>query len=319
MKVLTFLACAGLTAAVLPAEAADLFGTAPPVSSPAAPGPMVYEVGSNWYLRGELGVSFDDTPTIAISSFATPPPGILSAPIAATGTGWSTTNFTGGVGAGYRFNDFLRFDATWDYSFGPGATRQTSVVCPYGLTGMNGKAKPHTPLGYLYNTADTCNATTTVRSHNNTFLANGYVDLGNYSGFSPYVGGGVGFNINSLSGSLNTYESANGLPYAANLTPSGAYPLIWLDPYGNPVAPQPSIAFAQQNWNRSINSTTYTFAWALMAGVGFQLNPSTTLDIGYRYLNTGAVNTLINPQTGLTIRRGGASQQVLVGIRYVLQ
>ena len=319
MKVLKFLACVGLTAAAAPAGAADLFGAAPPVTTPAMQGPTMFEAGSNWYIRGDLGIDFDDAPTISISNISTPPPGLVSAPSATTGTGWSTTNFTGGLGAGYRFNDYLRFDATWDYSTGPGGTRQTTVVCPYGLTGESGETKPHPPLGYLYNTADTCNATTTIRSHNNAFLANGYVDLGNYGGFTPFVGGGLGFNMNVLSGSLNTYENANGLPYAANLTPVGAYPQIWLDPYGNPIAPQPNIAFAQQNWSRSINSTTYTFAWALMAGIGFQLNPSATLEIGYRYLNSGDVNTLINPQTGMTIKQRNTSQQVRVGIRYVLQ
>jgi opacity protein-like surface antigen len=60
-------------------------------------------------------------------------------------------------------------------------------------------------------------------------------------------------------------------------------------------------------------------AWALAAGIGFKLNPSATLDVGYRYLNTGTVNTLINPQTGVTIHQNNASQQILVGVRYYLQ
>jgi len=320
MKVLKILACAGLTAAAWPAAAADLLGTAPPLTMPASQGPMTFEVGSNWYLRGDLGVGFDQTPTISLSSLSTPPPGLVGAPFPTSSeTGWSTTNFTGGVGAGYRFNDYLRFDATWDYLTGPGGARQTAVVCPYGLTGVAGKTPPRAKLGYLYDTSDACNATTDVRQYNNTFLANAYVDLGTYGGFTPYVGGGVGFNMNVMSGSLNAYETANGLPYAANLTPAGGYPQVWVDPNGNPIAPQPNIAFAQQNWGRSISSTTYTFAWALAGGLGFQLNPSTTLDIGYRYLNNGEITRLINPQTGLTLRQNNVSQQVRVGIRYVLQ
>src|SRR5277367_2832217 len=65
------------------------------------------------------------------------------------GTNWTTTNFTGGAGFGYRWNDWLRFDATWDYRTGPGGTRQTTVVCPYA---------PLAPLptGFLYNTTNTC-------------------------------------------------------------------------------------------------------------------------------------------------------------------
>ena len=60
-------------------------------------------------------------------------------------------------------------------------------------------------------------------------------------------------------------------------------------------------------------------AWALSAGIGYQRNPSATLDIGYRYLNSGAIDKLINPETGMTVRQNNSSQQFLVGIRYVLQ
>jgi opacity protein-like surface antigen len=322
MKVLTSLACAGLTVAAWPASAADLLGTAPPLTMPATEGSTMFEAGSNWYLRGELGISFDEAPTISLSGISTPPPGLVATPLTtAAGTGWSTTNFTGGLGAGYRFNDYLRFDATWDYLNGPNGTRQTAVVCPYGLTGKSSPTPPHQQLGYLYNTSDTCNATTDVRQYNNAFLANAYVDLGTYGGFTPYVGGGLGFNMNVLSGSLNTYQTNNGLPYGANLSPAAGatYPQVWVDQYGNAIAPQPNVAFAPQNWSRSISSTTYTFAWALSAGFGFQLNPSATIDIGYRYLNSGEITRLINPQTGLTMRQNNASQQLRVGIRYVLQ
>jgi opacity protein-like surface antigen len=60
-------------------------------------------------------------------------------------------------------------------------------------------------------------------------------------------------------------------------------------------------------------------AWALAAGLGFKLTPSATLDIGYRYLNSGTVNTLINPQTNATIRQSNASHQIRVGVLYYLQ
>jgi opacity protein-like surface antigen len=319
MKVLKFLACAGLTAAAWPCSAADLLGTAPPLSMPASQGPTTFEVGSNWYIRGDLGISFDEAPTISLSGVSTPPPGLAGASYTtSTGTGWSTTNFTGGVGAGYRFNDYLRFDATWDYLNGPNGTRQTTVICPNGLTPF---PKTGAPLGYLYNTSNTCNATTNVRQYDNAFLANAYVDIGTYGGFTPYVGGGVGFNMNVTSGSLNTYQTANGLPYGANLSPAAGatVPQVWVDTNGNPIAPQPNIAFTAQNWSRSLNTTTYTFAWALSAGFGYQLNPSTTIDIGYRYLNSGEITRLVNPQTGLTMKQNNASQQLRVGIRYVLQ
>ena len=184
------------------------------------------------------------------------------------------TDFTGGVGVGYRFNDYLRFDATWDYRIGPGATRQTTVVCPYGAHRRD-PGPTGLPAGYLYSASDTCGGMSEISQYNNTFLANGYVDLGTYSGFTPYVGGGLGFNMNVMSGSLNYYQTANGQPYAANLTPtwracrmSGSTPTAW------PSRRSPNIPFAPQTWSRSISSTAYTFAWALSAGIGFQLNPA---------------------------------------------
>jgi opacity protein-like surface antigen len=277
----------------------------------------MFEAGTNWYLRGDLGISFDKAPSVSFSNIALPPLGVVGAPFTAgSETSWTTTNFTGGAGVGYRWNDWLRFEATWDYRSGPGGSSQTTLVCPYGLTGVSSPAG--VPLGYLYNTSNTCNASTSVHQYNNAFLGNAYVDLGTYYGFTPYVGGGLGLNMNVLQGSLNAYETANGQPYVADLTSTG-FPSVWVNSEGQALTPQPNIAFAPQFWNRSIHSTTYTMAWALAAGIGFKLNPSATLDLGYRYLNTGTVNTLVNPQTGLTIHQNNTSQQFLVGVRYYLQ
>ena len=136
MKVLFSLACAAAIAAA-PASAADLLGTAPPLPMPASQAPM-FEVGTNWYVRGNLGVSFDRAPSVSFSTIALPPLSAVGAPFTiGNGANWSTTNFTGGAGFGYRWNDWLRFDATWDYRTGPGGSRQATVVCPYGLTGVS--------------------------------------------------------------------------------------------------------------------------------------------------------------------------------------
>ena len=301
--------------ALAPAAAADLFGSAPPLTMPASQAPTAVEIGSNWYLRGDIGVGFDDAPSIVLPTLPSLPPGYLGSGVP---SGGAAAAFAGDIGAGYRFNDFLRVDGTWTYWTNPARTRSFAVVCPYGLIGVP------TPLigparGYLYDTTNTCAGAASLREHNNTFLANGYVDLGTYSGFTPYVGGGLGLDMSFLQGSSSFIESANGLGYAANLTNHGPYPSVWVNSAGQPIAPQPNIPFTPQNWNRTINSTTYRFAWSLAAGVSFQLSPSATLDVGYRYINGGQSDLLINPQTGLTVKQRNVSQQILVGIRYVLQ
>ena len=316
MKLSTKAALASLALAA-PAHGADLFGSAPG-TFPASEAPTAIEIGSNWYLRGDIGASFDDGPTLSAAPISAPPPGAASIPLAAwTGSNAERANFDGGLGFGYRFGDYLRIDATWDYRAGAGGNRSAIVVCPYAL---HGETSPTgAPLGYFYDPADTCDGVMSVRRHANTFLTNAYVDLGNWSGFTPYVGGGLGLAVTSMQGSLNHYETANGQPYAADLTPTGAYPLIWLDPYGTPISPQPMIPFAPQNWSRTINSTTAGFAWALMAGFSYQLTPSVFVDFGYRYLNGGATRTLVNPQNGTTLRQSNVSQQVRVGLRYLIQ
>ena len=58
-------------------------------------------------------------------------------------------------------------------------------------------------------------------------------------------------------------------------------------------------------------------AWALMAGVGIKISPSATLDIGYRYLNAGVVNTPITPQIGSSVKQLNSSQEIRIGIRYM--
>jgi opacity protein-like surface antigen len=313
MRLVLSAAVASLTLA--PAVAADLFGTAPPLTIPASQASTAVEIGSNWYLRGDIGVGFDDAPSVTLEAVPSVPPGYLGSAPAPGGSG---AGFAGDLGFGYRFNDFLRMDATWDYWASPSRTRSFAVVCPYGLQGVT---NPLTgaAAGYLYDTTNTCAGTTSLSQHNNTFLANGYVDLGTYSGLTPYVGGGVGLNMNFMQGSSSFIETANGFGYAANLTNTGGYPSVWVNSAGQPIAPQPNIPFTAQNWNRTINATTYRFAWSLTAGLGFQLNPSATLDVGYRFIDGGQTSLLINPQTGLTVKQRNISQQVLVGIRYVLQ
>ena len=49
--------------------------------------------------------------------------------------------------------------------------------------------------------------TTSLSQHNNTFLATGYVDLGTYAGFTPYVGAGVGLNMSFMQGSSSFVET----------------------------------------------------------------------------------------------------------------
>lgn len=91
---------------------------------------------------------------------------------------------------------------------------------------------------------------------NAVVLANGYVDLGTWSRMTPYVGGGVGM--------------------AAVMT--------------SKVADVGYGAFAGGSGSAS-DRTKYNFAWAIHAGVTYDLTTNIKADVGYRYLNLGTVNS----------------------------
>lgn len=319
MKVLTFLACAGLTAAAGPAAAADLFGTAPPPSMPVNQAPTTFEVGSNWYLRGDIGLSADQAPSFSMAAISTPAagPGILPFSSALGSSKWRD-DISADIGLGYRFNNWLRFEGTYEYRTGPAGHNTNSVICPTALTPEPVAGPPYN--GYLYDTSSTCTSNLYLHQRNSTVLASAYVDLGDYWGITPYVGAGAGLNANMINGSVGYTIDATGTPYFADLSvPSGpgSTPKVWVDSAGNVLPTQPNIGFTNQNWNRSINVTHYSMAWALMAGVGIQLSPSATLDIGYRYLNAGTTTVPITPQIGASVKQPNVSQDIRIGIRYM--
>ncbi|HEY0293170.1 MAG TPA: outer membrane protein [Hansschlegelia sp.] len=82
-----------------------------------------------------------------------------------------------------------------------------------------------------------------------TPLLNVYADLGTWHGFTPYIGAGAGASYIMI----DDYKYAN---------PNGG-----------------------TGKNRGGND--WSFSWALMAGVGYQVSDNVIIDAGYRYLNLG--------------------------------
>ncbi len=97
------------------------------------------------------------------------------------------------------------------------------------------------------------------------FLANGYADIGSWGGFTPYLGVGVGLASYGMHGVTDTA-----------LFPAGGY------------GAAPS--------NGGTN-----FAWALMAGVSYNLTQNLKFDMGYRFVDMGAF------KTGVIQCNGGAA------------
>ena len=116
-----------------------------------------------------------------------------------------------------------------------------------------------------------------------TLFVNGYLDFRPVMGFTPYVGAGIGVAHNVLSRhELTTYDAATGIETSERLA----------------------------------GGDSFGFAWALMAGVGYQLSSNFTLDLGYRYASLGGVKTRAY-DSGIGVDVDSiAAHEVRLGVRY---
>ena len=116
-----------------------------------------------------------------------------------------------------------------------------------------------------------------------TMMFNAYHDLGKVGGFVPYVGAGLGWAYHKMG----------------NVTIDHAL--------------TPNIVHGEDK---------LSFAWSLMAGVGYQLTDRAVLDVGYRFIDLGLArgshgdNVLAwNPRLEIDDQR---SHEFKVGVRYHL-
>lgn len=228
MGSLKLLALAGAMAlGAASAHAAD-FPLAPP--PPPPPPELKGTLGAGWYLRGDVGVGVTQVDKYYQRDV-----------VAAGGTFIGSTenhSFFLGAGIGYRFNNWFRADATVEYRGG-------------GTIGVNDRVNFVGPGG-VYQLSNTYkgNLTSIVT------LFNAYVDLGTWNCLTPYIGAGIGWASNRVSG-LTDQGIVNGPGFTAPTLGVGA------------------------------TGDSSNVAWALMAGVGYEVNKNLTLELGYRYLNLG--------------------------------
>ncbi|WP_375462706.1 outer membrane protein [uncultured Methylobacterium sp.] len=252
------------------AAAADLLPPPPP--PPFAP-PI--EVGGGWYLRGDVGASIYDKTTYSSTYDYT---GYADAN-RSYGNGLGGGGFAG-VGVGYQFTPFLRGDVTGEYRYS---------------TGLRGSEYYRGPdyddgLGSYGNNKSTGHFDSAV------VLANAYFDLGTWYGVTPFIGGGAGVAFNHVSG-YGTNSTFTSPSYAYDYghpsygegddcycQPSYAYKPVY-DAHGNPV-------YQSQSYSKFYKSNTGTsFAWALHAGLAYNVTDAFKVELAYRYLNLGSVKT----------------------------
>lgn len=256
----------------------------PPEAPPLAPQERL-EFGTGWYLRGDLSWARERTPIIF-------PDGSLGQS-AKLQNGWSMT-----IGGGYKFNNWFRADMTYDYfkEVNVGAT-SANFTCYSSINPVNDAMGN---VIAVHAQPDACFSRQTGRLNRHAVLANVYLDLGTWSGVTPYVGAGAGAAYGRVTGHYDWYTAANGLHYGAtlNLPNPSPIPLIWLDQNGNVIA-QPVTNFGEQDNRRTLNRRNFNMAYAFMAGFAYDVSPNAKIDMGYRFINlgkfgAGAKSTTIN-------------------------
>jgi opacity protein-like surface antigen len=356
MRLIAAAGLAGACLATTPLYAADLFGSAPP---PMMEPMQQEELGSNWYIRGDVGygtitqasvvpeagllqpdrsAGFFDPNTLAWTqmfasngapaTFNDPPIGNPSSPVPVTrGNQQTKPTPTFDIGVGYRVNDWLRVEGTYSFFRGPGFGMQATKICPevanavsqtVVTTDASGNPVSTTnPVGYLWS-PNPCTGDLNVTQYNHLGIASAYVDLGHWwMGITPYIGGGVGLNVNTISGSLTYKQNDNGQTYPG-MSVNGSAPPVWVvqsgvDASGNPqyAAVQdpngryPGIGFGPQSWERRILSTKYTIAGQIAAGIGMPISQSAMLDLSYKATTTDVFGGV-----------KGLLQTVNLGVRY---
>jgi opacity protein-like surface antigen len=151
--------------------------------------------------------------------------------------------------------------------------------------------------GYEVNTFDDAG---TLRSGFNKYtgnksewlvMANAYADLGTWWCVTPFIGAGVG-------AARVTMANYTDVGQVSGIGPSSAY------------------ADSASKWN---------FAWAVHAGLAYQINPSLTLELAYRYLDMGdgitgdvitytGTNNINNPTTFKNL----TSHDLKLGVRWAI-
>ena len=288
-----------------PASAADLGGYRGSLKDGfAGPLPVIQQGSAGpCYFRGDVGYSWSNTPTLSwpvnnqsadynFNSDGTAktaglaadpkPANFLSSSTfvtdqVANATAENTWLAEGGVGCGWGGSRGVRIEAVLGMHGSKNITGEpgffSNTVTPYTV----GAVVPPVPVPYG-GPVDPLH--TSLKSY--TLMLNAYKDLGNFGGFVPYVGAGVGAAYHQLS---DVYFTGN--PNLTNVI------------HGN---------------------NDLSFAWSLMAGVGYQISDRAIIDVGYRYIDLGKISSQRSDSAGFVnpaVRLDDiTAHEVKVGLRY---
>ncbi len=184
-KILLSVAALSLTSSLAPAFAADY---EPPVVVSQPDQFVPVEVGTGWYLRGDVGYSFDHS--FSNVDFGSPTISYRD----------RENQFSGSLGFGYHFTDWLRADLNLGYLPGNKVSSSDTVIP------ASGEVKNSAWYG----------------------MANVFADLGTYVGVTPYVGAGAGIlrsnpKATIIDGGGETHYSSPDYSFAYTLNAGLSY------------------------------------------------------------------------------------------------
>ncbi len=161
-----------------------------PQPPPYQPVVVVAQPEGAWYLRGDIGIGVTNQFDITYE----PSPPDVGNGFAFDQHSWADTAFFD-VGAGYEWNNWLRFDFTAGY-------RNRTQVNARGIY------NPATGQGDSYQGY--------LRSW--IFLANAYIDLGTWDCLTPFIGAGVGGAYNQMADLVDQGIGTTGAGFGRNST-----------------------------------------------------------------------------------------------------
>ncbi len=275
-----------------PALAADMGYLPPPDYSIAPDQPVM--LGNGWYLRGDAGWTRESPPVLSADT----------ALAAALGTknGWVAS-----IGAGYQFNSYFRTDLTLDYRNTLRANaKSANFTCVTDVVGVSNAAG--TPIGVSAVTGD-CYSGQRADFKRTSLLANAYIDLGTWTGVTPYIGAGVGVTYGQADGQYNWYRGNNGSVYEPDIPFPTGFPPTWVTGTGAATTAPPGFTFGPQSRAIGTRKSQTNFTWALMAGVSYDISRNAKIDFGYRYVNMGTF-------ASGSPKKDGEIQEFRMGLRY---
>lgn len=210
----------------------------------AAPAMHSGASGGGFYLRGDVGANANVLRGLAQDDLAMNGGTFINKSVGNTASV--------GVGVGYRFNENVRVDATWEL-------RSTaSLKGTDNVRILNGRGQEVADLYTHYDGS--------VSSQ--VAMVNAYYDIGNWNGLTPFVGVGIGVARNTVSG-LTTLSSSTINSYSA----TAPYALTG--------------TLKDHTTGHAADRTRYNFAWSLTAGLAYAVSDRLSLEMAYRYMDLG--------------------------------